>query len=217
MTSGDPIAIVCALEIERRALTGLERPGVEIHVSGMGADAATALGERLTERPLRAMIATGFCGGLVPHLVAGDVVVAERVVHENTGDAFPADALMLAAAEGRRGTLVSASEMARTPADRAALHGLAVDLESAALARAARDAEVPFIAIRAVTDRFRDRIPDIVGMLDHVGRPDRGALMAFALRHPREIPRLIRLGRSARRAGHALTDAVGTLLTRLGA
>jgi nucleoside phosphorylase len=217
VTSRDPIAVVCALEIERRALAGIERPGVEIHVSGIGADAAAALGERLTERPLRAMIATGFCGALVPRLGVGDVVVAERVVHENTGDAFPADALMLAAAEGRRGTLVSAGEVARTPADRAALHGLAVDLESAALARAARDAEVPFIAIRAVTDRFGDRIPDIVGMLDHVGRPDRRTLVAFALRHPREIPRLIRLGRSAGRAGHALTDAVGTLLTRLGA
>ena len=212
-----PIVVVCALEIERRALAGLERPGVEIHVSGIGPDAAAALGERLTQRPLRAMIATGFCGALIPRLDVGTIVVAERVVHENTGDAFAADDVMLAAAEGRRGTLVSAGEVARTPADRAALQGLAVDMESAALARAARDADVPFIAIRAISDRFRDRIPDIAGMLDHVGRPDRSALIAFALHNPREIPRLIRLGRSAKRASTALTDAVATLLTRLGA
>jgi adenosylhomocysteine nucleosidase len=212
----DPIAVVCALEIERRALAGLERPGVEIHVSGMGPEAAAAVGERLAQRPLRAMIATGFCGALSPLLEVGTVVVAERVVHENTGDVFDADDLMLAAAEGRRGTLVSASAVARIPADRAALNGLAVDLESAALARAARTADVPFIAIRAVSDRYRDRIPDIVGMLDHVGRPDRRALATFALRHPREIPRLIRLGRSANRAGAALAEGVGTLLTRLG-
>lgn len=212
-----PIVVVCALEIERRALAGLERPGVEIHVSGIGPDAAAALGERLTQRPLRAMIATGLCGALIPRLDVGTIVVAERVVHENTGDAFAADDVMLAAAEGRRGTLVSAGEVARTPADRAALQGLAVDMESAALARAARDADVPFIAIRAISDRFRDRIPDIAGMLDHVGRPDRSALIAFALHNPREIPRLIRLGRSAKRASTALTDGVATLLTRLGA
>ncbi len=217
VTSRDPIAVVCALEIERRALAGLARPGIEIHVSGMGAEAAAALGARLTERPLRAMIATGFCGALVPRLAAGDVVVADRVVHENTGDEFPADALMLAAAEGRRGTLVSATDVARMPADRAALRGLAVDLESASLARAAQVADVPFIAIRAVTDRFRDRIPDIVAMLDHLGRPDRAALTRFALGHPREIPRLVRLGRSARRAGPAMADALDTLLRRLGA
>ena len=208
---------MCALEIERRALAGLERPGVEIHVSGIGPDAAAAFGERLIQRSVRAMISTGFCGALIPRLDVGTIVVAERVVHENTGDVFEADDVMLAAAEGRRGTLVSASEVARTPADRAALKGLAVDMESAALARAARDADVPFIAIRAVSDRFRDRIPDILGMLDRVGRPDRGALTAFALHHPREIPRLIRLGRSAKRASAALTDGVGTLLTRLGA
>lgn len=212
-----PIVVVCALEIERRALAGLERPGVEIHVSGIGPDAAAALGERLTQRPLRAMIATGFCGALIPRLDVGTIVVAERVVHENTGDVFAADDVMLAAAEGRRGTLVSAGEVARTPADRAALQGLAVDMESAALARAARDADVPFIAIRAVSDRFRDRIPDIAGVLDHAGRPDRSALIAFAVHNPREIPRLIRLGRSAKRASTALTDGVATLLTRLGA
>lgn len=215
--AGDPIVVVCALELERRALAGLERPGVEIHVSGMGPDLARALGERLTERPLRAMIATGFCGALIPRLEPGEVIVAEQVVHENTGDVFAADDLMLAAAVGRRGTLVSASEVARTPADRAALQGLAVDMESAALARAARDADVPFIAIRAVSDRFRDRVPDIIDMLDHLGRPDRGAIAAFALRHPSELPRLIRLGRSARRAGAALGGALKTLLDRLGA
>ena len=207
--------MVCALEIERRALAGLERPGVEIHVSGMGADAAAALAERLTLRPLRAMIATGFCGALSPALRVGDVVVAERVVHENTGRAFDADGLLLAAATGRRGTLVSAGAVVRTPADRAALQGLAVDLESAALARAANEAEIPFLAIRAVSDRSRDRIPDIAGMLDHVGRPDRRRLAVFVARNPREIPRLVRLGRGANRAGRGLAEHVGALLERL--
>ena len=208
--------MVCALEIERRALAGLERPGVEIHVSGMGADAAAALADRLTLRPLRAMIATGFCGALTPALRVGDVVVAERIVHENTGAAFDADDLLLAVAPGRRGTLVSAGAVARTPADRAALHGLAVDLESAALARAAGEAEIPFLAIRAVTDRYRDRVPDLAGMLDHVGRPDRRRLAVFLARNPREIPRLVQLGRGANRAGRALAEHVGTLLARLG-
>jgi nucleoside phosphorylase len=208
--------VVCALEVERRALAGLERPGVEIHVSGMGADAATALAERLTVRPLRALIATGFCGALTPSLRVGELVVADRVVHENTGRAFDADDLLLAAATGRRGTLVSAEALARTPADRAALHGLAVDLESAALARASHEAEIPFLAIRAVSDRYRDRIPDIAGMLDHVGRPDRRRLALFLARHPRELPRLVRLARGTRTAGRALTEHVQALLARLG-
>ena len=209
--------MVCALEIERRALAGLERPGVEIHVSGMGADAAAALAARLVERPPRALVATGFCGALMPILRVGEIVAAERVVHENTGEEFPADEVMLAASPGRRGTLVSSATVARTPADRGALHGLAVDLESAALARAARDADIPFIALRAVSDRFRDRVPDIVPLLDRIGRPDPRRLALFVLRNPREITRLIRLWRASRRAGRALHDGVDTLLGRLGA
>lgn len=196
---------------------GLTRPGVELHVSGMGADRAAELGEHLTRRPLRAMIATGFCGAISPSLRAGEIVVAERVLHENTGDAFAADEVMLAAASGRRGTLVSANGVARTPADRAALTGLAVDLESAALARAATTAGVPFIAIRAVSDRFDDRLPDLVPLVDRFGRPDGRRLALFVLRHPREIPRLIRLARNARRAGRALPDALEGLLARMGA
>lgn len=212
-----PIAVICALEVECRALAGLARPGVEIHVSGMGADAARSTAERVVARRPRALLAVGFCGALSPALRAGDLVVADVVVHENTGEAFPADTVMAAAAPGRHGTLVTAMAVARTPADRAALEGIAVDLESAAVARAARDADVPFLALRAVSDRAKDRIPDIVPMLDDLGRPDRRRLAAWALRHPREVPRLARLGRGSRRAGRALAEGVDTLLRRLGA
>lgn len=206
---------MCALEIERRALAGVVRPGVELHVTGMGADHAADVGERLCARPLRALVATGFCGALRPGISTGTVIAADVVVHENTGAAFDADPTLLAAADGRRGILVSASELARTPADRAALHGLAVDMESASLARAAHEAGIPFLALRAVSDRFRDRVPDLAPLLDHLGRPDRGRLLAHLVRHPRDLPRLARLGRGARRAGSALGCAVASLLARI--
>lgn len=209
--------MVCALEIERRALSGLERPGVEIHVSGMGPDAAKATADQLATRAPRSVIATGFCGALTPLLDTGTLIVAERVVHENTGDAFTPDAVLLAAAPGRRGTLVSVSTVARLPADRAALTGLAVDMESASIARVMAQAEIPFIALRAVTDRYRDRIPDIVDMLDPFGNPDRGRLARYALRRPRDLVRLMQLGRASKKAGRAMAEGVGTLLERLGA
>ena len=58
---------------------------------------------------------------------------------ERSGDRFAADPRLLAAAPGRRGVMVSAERIARTPAERARLDGLAVDMESAALARVAGD------------------------------------------------------------------------------
>ena len=209
--------MVCALDIERRALAGLERPGVEIHTTGMGPDAATTATDQILAGRPRSVIATGFCGALTPLLDAGTLVVAERVVHENTGDVFLPDEVMLAAAPGRRGTLVSASAVARLPADRAALTGLVVDMESAALARVMDREGIPFIAVRAVTDRYRDRIPDILDMLDPVGRPDRRRLAGYVARHPRDLFRLMRLGRASKKAGRAMAEGVGTLLERLGA
>ena len=209
--------MICALEPERRALAGLAGPGVAIHRSGMGADAAGACaGAVLAERP-RALLSVGFCGALERDLRVGDLVAAERVVHENTGTAFAADEVLLAAAPGRRGTLVSAVSVARTPADRAALTGLAVDLESATLARLAEEAGVPFLALRAVTDRVPDRVPAVEHALDQDGVPSMDAIARHLLHHPRDLRPLLRLGRAARRAGRSLESGLRTLLDRMGA
>jgi adenosylhomocysteine nucleosidase len=209
--------VICALEPERRALAALAGPGVAIHRSGMGPDAAGACASAvLADRP-RALLAVGFCGALERDLEVGDLVAAERVVHENTGAAFPADEVLLAAAPGRRGTLVSAVAVARTPADRAALTGLAVDLESATMARLAEEAGVPFLALRAVTDRARDRVPAIEHAVGPDGVPRPGAVLRHVARHPRDLRPLLRLGRAARRAGRSLESGLRTLLERIGA
>jgi adenosylhomocysteine nucleosidase len=208
------IAVVCAVPAERRALADLAGPDLSLHVSGMGPDAAGRAGAAIAGRPLRAIVAAGFCGALSPDLRVGDVVCAEEVREESTGERFAADPDLLAAAPGRRGALVSARRIARTPEDRARLDGLAVDLESAALARAAARAGVPFLALRAVTDETRHRLPDFDGLMDAAGRLAPGAGLLHFVLHPREIPALLRLAPAARTAGRSLREALGTLLER---
>jgi adenosylhomocysteine nucleosidase len=209
------IAVVCAVPAERRALAALEGPELGIHVSGMGADAAARTGARVTGAPLQALVAAGFCGGLDPRLRVGDLVAAEEVLDEVSGERFPADPQLLEAAPGRRGTLVSARRIARTPAERAGLPGLAVDLESAALAGAARAAGVPFLALRAVTDEARHRLPDFDRLMDAAGRLTPGAGLLHFILHPREVPALVRLGPAARTAGRALRSGLEQMLERL--
>lgn len=208
------IAVVCAVPAERRALAPLAGPGLTLHVSGIGAAAAARAADELPEG-LRALVAAGFCGALDPGLRVGELVAAEEVVDEATGERFAADAELLAAAPGHRGTLVSAVRLARTPADRARLTGTAVDMESAALARAAAERGTPFLALRAVTDETRHRVPDFDRIVDAAGRLTPGAgLLHFAL-HPREVPALLRLGPAARAAGGALRDGLARLLEAL--
>jgi adenosylhomocysteine nucleosidase len=209
------IAVVCAVPAERRALAGLAGPDLEIHVSGIGAAAAARAAADLTLRPLRGLVSAGFCGALSPELRVGDLVAADEVHDEATGERFAPDPAMLAAAPGARGTLVSARRLARTAADRARLQGLAVDLESAALARASRAAGVPFLALRAVTDETGHRLPDFDRLVDAAGRLTPGAGLLHFLRHPRELPALVRLGPAARKAGEALRAGLEQMLGRL--
>ena len=206
------IAVVCAVPAERRALSGLADDRLRLHLSGMGgANAARAAAVALEAAP-EALISAGFCGALAADLRVGDLVAADAVVDARTGDRFPADPGLLAAAPGRWGTLVSAERVARTPADRARLDGLAVDLESAALARAAADAGIPFLALRAVTDERHHRLPDFDRIMDAAGRLTPGAGLVHFVLHPRELPALLRLGPAARRAGGALREGMAALL-----
>jgi adenosylhomocysteine nucleosidase len=208
------IAVVCAVPAERRALAGLAGPGVSLHLSGMGGAASARTAAELPPG-LRAIVAAGFCGALDPSLRVGELIAADEVVDEATGDRFAADPGLLAAAPGRRGSLVSAVRLARTPADRARLAGTAVDMESAALARAAAATGTPFLALRAVTDETRHRLPDLDRVMDAAGRLTPGAgLVHFAL-HPRELPALVRLGPAARTAGRALRDGLEQTLAAL--
>ena len=210
------IAVVCAVPAERRALADLIGPGVEIHLSGMGAAAAERAGGRIAATRPRALLAAGFCGALAPDLRTGDLVAADEVVEEATGDRFAADPELLSAAPGRRGTLVSSVRLARTPQDRARLDGLAVDLESAALARAAAAESVPFLSLRAVTDEARHRMPDFDRLMDATGRLSPFSGIFYFVRYPREIPALLRLAPAARTASKALRGGVGELLERVG-
>lgn len=85
-----PLLIACALRIERTALRSTSYRGsrergaperYEVLRTGMGPRAAErAVGSKLAEPELRgaAVLATGFCAGLLPGMSPGDLIVAEE-------------------------------------------------------------------------------------------------------------------------------------------
>ena len=91
---------------------------------------------------------------------------------------------------------------------RAALMGLAVDMESAGAARACARAGVPFAVIRAVTDRTGDRMPDLAGVVDDAGNVHAMRLAGRLITHPGAIPLWVRLARGASAARRGLVPAV---------
>lgn len=140
----DPLLVACALRIEQAALRSAGRGEYALLRTGMGPRAAERSVGRALERPgmeRAAVLATGFCAGLVPGMHPGDLVVAEETrdphgVVTCTGTALLAEALARAA-PGRTvhtGALTGSDHVVRGQ-ERAQLRAtgaIAVDMESAA-------------------------------------------------------------------------------------
>ena len=107
-----------------------------------------------------------------------------------------------------------------TPAAKAALRrrtgAAAVDMESHRIASAARDARIPCLAVRAVSDPADRRLPALAAdALDSAGRPRAAAVLGGIVRRPWDLPALIAAGRDSRKALTALARAAEVALPAL--
>ncbi|MDN5872945.1 MAG: hypothetical protein L0H29_01005 [Sinobacteraceae bacterium] len=163
-----------------------------------------------------ALLSWGTCGALDPRLVAGDLILPQTVCDDN-GMHLVTDAswrAQLVAALPQRlqpasqACLLSGDRLVTTAEDKAASFNtaVAVDMESAALAREAQAAGLPFIAVRVVVDSARRRLPQLaLDTVDDIGRPRAGAFLSAALKRPWQLLELPALGRDFRKATATLT------------
>lgn len=199
------ILIVTAIPEELGAFAGRTLPpGVLVAATGDGpvraARGAAALCAR--HRP-SLLIGAGVAGALTADLGIGDLVVAHRVVDRDGETPWPNGVLVVQAAAkpgARQGTLVSVDRPVVSAAEKAALAErfgpppAAVDMESAAWARAASAAGIPFLIVRIVSDASDEELPGYLsGCMDGEGGIRRSAVALAALTHPRSIPALWRM------------------------
>jgi adenosylhomocysteine nucleosidase len=191
-----PIGIICALPRELGGFYRAPPPGCAIIAGGVGADAADRAARSLADA--RALISTGYAGGLAAPAARGVIVVD---TDHPAFEAFP---------PAVRGRIADSQTMIATPDARARLAAttgaIAVDMESAAVARVARERGIPFAAIRVVTDGPEDTLAID---WDRYRRPDgtmrTGAAVLSALRSTRGIAELLRLWYSSSEATRALS------------
>jgi adenosylhomocysteine nucleosidase len=220
------IGVVCALRSEARCLgrtfetdASLEclADGTLVAVTGMGAARAAAGAQALCTRGAQALLSFGMAGGLDPALRAGVVVLPAEVVTPQ-GAAFVTAAkwrAQLAEAVGARvgvncGRLLTSDAPLVSAAAKAALFrecgAVAVDMESAAVARVAGGAALPFMAVRAVIDAATASVPQAVlaSSADGAGEPSALRLLAALSRRPQDLPALLPLLSGYRVARRAL-------------
>lgn len=205
------IGIVTALEMERRWVGA----DAVVDVGGMGRTRAEAAARRLLDRGAAAVVSWGIAGGLDPGLGPGTVVVPEFVV-DGDRDRLVADAgwrdRLLNQIESRvpvsRDPMFHSDRIVASPDLKHTLHErwgvAAVDMESAGVARVARDAGVPWLVIRVVGDVADQELPNgVTELSDQNGRLRYGAVAALVLR-PRLWPTLLALGRANAAAGRSM-------------
>lgn len=178
-------------------------------ISGAGPEHARAAAERLAAAGVAGLVSWGCAAALDAQLKPGDLVLPERILG-NDG------AILECAADWRApfaealsqdntislyvGTLAESPSVVASVAAKWALGqsgALAVDMESAAVARVAQAAGLPFLAARAIADTSDMAMPpSVMAALNPRGDVRLGTLLAYTLRHPGQVAELIQLGRA---------------------
>jgi adenosylhomocysteine nucleosidase len=221
------IAIVVALEREVRPLIKewracekesggrrfrfFEHGDFVLVCGGIGAEAARRAAEAVIAIYAPAVIySAGFAGALDPGLKVGGIVQPRRVV--NAGDGSSID--LVGVNPRGEGVLVSFGAVAM-PEQKARLRNsfgaLAVDMEAAAVARAAEARGVRFAVVKVISDEFDFKLPPTERFVDANGRFLEMRFAGFAAVRPWLWPQVARLVRNSSRAARALCDFLRTV------
>ena len=204
--------------------TAADRPVALVH-SGIGRERSQeAVREILqTARP-RAIVALGFAGGISQDVRGGDLIVPRTIrgLEGSNGSQLDAGVLepdpylfdsALEALEDELNAvhteeIVSVPEVMPNAQSKEQLatspRTKAVDMESYWIGELARDAGVPFLAVRAASDETEDTLPEFDQFLDGMGDVRPFAAAKYYATHPWHIFEVPRLAVNARKSAKHL-------------
>ncbi|HVH77347.1 MAG TPA: hypothetical protein VM755_20715 [Stellaceae bacterium] len=173
------------------------------------------------------LVSFGIAGALAPQLRPGDVVLSGEVIapdgrwrsEEGLCRRLGALACEIGAVEG---PVYGAPSILALPRQKerawSETGALAVDLESDVVARAARQAGIPFLVLRSIADTVYRELPSAALLpLAADGTPEVLRVLADVIRRPRQIAALVGLAREARTALSALVRPARALHAVVGA
>lgn len=197
-------------EHEGRRFRFFESESAVVVCGGIGADAARRACEAVISlyRPMQ-VVSAGFAGALEPSLKAGDVVSPHWVI-----DAADGSRMEVA---GGDGALVSFATVAgpEQKAKLAEAYGAqAIDMEAAAVGRAAQARGARFRAVKAISDESGFGLPPVERFVDSAGRFHSGRFAVFVAVRPWLWESVLRLARNSSKASRALCAALAKLEVR---
>ena len=192
-------------------------------ISGVGQGAATRAAQLILDghRP-HTLISAGFAGALTSGLEHGTVVIPDRILNDHheciytltLGDQIP----FLAETTRKTTTLVTVDSIITSKEEKVQLrkdsNADLVDMESAAVAQIAQEADIPFLAVRAISDTSEETLPPEVSRLSQPQSPMHrfGAALAAITRRPRVVSDLWKLWVQGMSCSRTLADQLEQII-----
>ncbi len=229
------VGIVAALPGEARCLTSIRARAatpfavgtdVLLCVSGIGPTAARAASEALVAAGAEALVSWGVAAGLSVTATPGTLVLADRVIDtpplepngpestklwaDRLAARIPATIRVLRGPIGATGRVLATREEKLVAGSTGAI---AADMETAAVAKVADHAGIPWIAVRAISDAADAGLPlSVARAIDPAGRVRLGRLAVGLFKQPADLVKLPALAsgyNAALRTLRAVAAAVG--------
>jgi hopanoid-associated phosphorylase len=196
-------------------------------IVGAGDPRRTAALVEAAAKRARFLVSFGVAGGLAPHLRPGQVILSAEVIGDERRwrpdvrfhEEISALARRIGAVEG---PVLGSCDILSTEDDKRRAWqdtgALAVDLESAIVARTAEAAGLPFLVLRTIADpATRELPPAALIPLAENGTPAFRQVLREVARRPRQIGALFGLARETRQALTALAGPARALRNALAA
>jgi adenosylhomocysteine nucleosidase len=201
----------------------LHEKRIAIAITGTGREAAQTATEAILDAHKPAwVISTGFAGGLQEDLGLNDLILADAVLDIQGNKLrldLRVDRAALESAKGvHAGALLTVDRIVHAPGEKRALGektgALGVDMETLAVAETCRRREVPFSAVRIVSDRMDDELPnELKHLLSQKSTTRRlGAAVGAVFRKPSRVKDLWNLREKAILASEKLGRYLSGLL-----
>ena len=196
-------------------------------ISGVGRDAASHAAQLMVDgHQPHTLISAGFAGALTPGLEHGTVVIPNRILddHHECIYTLPQDEQIAFLAEEtiKNTTLVTVDSVVSSKEEKFQLreesHADLVDMESAAVARIAQEADVRFLAVRVISDTSEETLPPEVSRLSQPQSPMHrfGAALAAITRRPRAVSDLWKLWEQGMSCSRTLADQLEQITQAIG-
>jgi hypothetical protein len=203
--AGKSPVIVCALELEARAIRRALPGGTIVHTIGMQA-------RRLPDidpAGCSCIVLAGLAGALAPDLEVGAIVI-------------DAPDGLLDCPQALAAPIHCAPGLVTTSAEKAELHratgAAAVEMEGRLVRASAEQLGLPLVHIRAISDAAHEPVdPRVLSLVDPFGRARPLRIAAALARDPSLAKQLMRLNRQTRIALESLQRALREIVEQLTA